>query len=83
MIKLTRLCLLLALSFVVHRTSFAQQTFPTPAPSDERTGLHAFTNATIYIDYKTRLEGATLLIRDGKVVASAGRLLDLRDEPLG
>jgi imidazolonepropionase-like amidohydrolase len=41
-----------------------------PAPSDERTGHHAFTNATIYTDYKTRIEGATLLIRDGKVVAA-------------
>ncbi len=68
---LSRLGLLLALSFIVHRSSIiAQQTFPTPAPSDERTGLHAFTNATIYIDYKTRVEGATLLIRDGKVEAT-------------
>ncbi|MCB0527027.1 MAG: amidohydrolase family protein [Saprospiraceae bacterium] len=48
----------------------AQQTFPVTAPSDERPGLHAFTNATIYIDYKTRVEGATLLVRDGKVVGS-------------
>ncbi len=71
MTKLTRLSFLLALSFVVPRSSLtAQQTFPTPAPSDERTGLHAFTNATIYTDYKTRIEGATLLIRDGKVVAA-------------
>ncbi|MDO8366246.1 MAG: amidohydrolase family protein [Saprospiraceae bacterium] len=69
--KLTRLTLLFTLSFIVHRSSLtAQQTFPTPAPADERTGLHAFTNATIYIDYKTRVEGATLLIRDGKVVAA-------------
>lgn len=48
----------------------AQQTFPTPAPSDKRPGLHAFTNAAIYTDYKTRVEGATLLIRDGKVLAA-------------
>ncbi|MFN0216042.1 MAG: amidohydrolase family protein [Saprospiraceae bacterium] len=71
MIKSTRLCLLFALSFIVYCSSLkAQITFPTPAPSDERTGLHAFTNATIYIDYKTRVEGATLLIRDGKVEAA-------------
>ncbi|MFN0034299.1 MAG: amidohydrolase family protein [Saprospiraceae bacterium] len=69
--KLTRLLPLLALSFIVHSSSLtAQQTFPKPAPSDQRTGLHAFTNATIYIDYKTRVEGATLLIRDGKVLAA-------------
>ena len=49
--------------------ALAQKTFPTAAPSDERTGLFAFTNATIFVDYKTRLEGATLLIRDGRVEA--------------
>jgi imidazolonepropionase-like amidohydrolase len=71
MIKLIRLSFLLALSFIDPPSSLiAQQTFPTPAPADERTGLHAFTNATIYTDYKTRIEGATLLIRDGKVVAA-------------
>lgn len=48
----------------------AQQTFPVSAPSDERPGLHAFTNATIYLDYKTHLDSATLLIRDGKIVAA-------------
>ncbi|MCE7924410.1 MAG: amidohydrolase [Haliscomenobacteraceae bacterium CHB4] len=48
---------------------FGQITFPKAAPSDERPALFAFTNATIYVDYKTRIEGATLLIRDGKVEA--------------
>lgn len=47
----------------------AQSTFPVPAPSDAREGLYAFTNAVIYTDYKTRIEGATLLIRKGKVEA--------------
>lgn len=61
----------LILGFLVSCTLslFGQTTFPTPAPSDERPGLFAFTNATIYVDYKTRLESATLLIRDGKVEA--------------
>jgi imidazolonepropionase-like amidohydrolase len=67
--KLTRL--FLAVAFIGTAVSlFAQQTFPTASPADERPGLHAFTNATIFIDYKTRVEGATLLIRDGKVVAA-------------
>lgn len=71
MMQLTRFCLLFAASFFIHRPSLtAQQTFPVPAPADERTGLHAFTNATLYTDYKTRVEGATLLIRDGKIVAA-------------
>lgn len=62
--------LLLVCSFLAPYSSFGQQTFPTAAPSDERAGLYAFTNATIYVDYKTRIEGATLLIRDGKVVSA-------------
>jgi imidazolonepropionase-like amidohydrolase len=48
---------------------FSQQTFPLPAPSDTRDGLYAFTNATIYTDYKTRIENATLLIRKDKIEA--------------
>lgn len=47
----------------------AQITFPKPAPLDEREGLRAFTNATIYVDYKTKVENATLLVRDGKIEA--------------
>ena len=49
----------------------AQGSFPQAAPSDQREGLYAFTNAAIYTDYKTRLEGAILLIRQGKVEACA------------
>lgn len=60
----------LAALFLFQSVALAQQTFPVAAPSDERSGLHAFTNATIYTDFKTRIEGATLLIRDGKVVAA-------------
>ncbi|MEY3195355.1 MAG: hypothetical protein RIQ78_1452, partial [Bacteroidota bacterium] len=62
--------LLHVLLFIPVVSLLAQQTFPTPAPSDERSGLHAFTNAALYLDYQTRLEGAALLIRDGKVVAA-------------
>lgn len=68
MIKSTRLLLGFTL-FISQAALFAQQTFPIAAPSDERTGLHAFTNATIYTDYKTSADKATLLIKDGKVVA--------------
>ncbi|MCK6691078.1 MAG: amidohydrolase family protein [Thermoanaerobaculia bacterium] len=47
----------------------AQRTFPSSAPSDVRDGAFAFTNATIWVDYKTRIEGATLVVRKGKVEA--------------
>jgi imidazolonepropionase-like amidohydrolase len=65
-----RFCLFCFAAFIFVTRSSAQQTFPTAAPSDKRTGLHAFTNVTLYTDYKTRIEGATLLIRDGKVEAA-------------
>lgn len=44
-----------------------QQTFPRNGPYDERTGLYAFTNATIIADGATRLTGATLLIENGYI----------------
>ncbi len=47
----------------------AQETFPINGPKDERAGAFAFTNATIVVDDQSTLEGATLLIRDGKIEA--------------
>jgi imidazolonepropionase-like amidohydrolase len=45
-----------------------ETTFKTNGPDDFREGIHAFTNATIWKNYNTRLDSATLLIRDGKIV---------------
>lgn len=45
----------------------AQETFPTNDVRDQRSKAYAFTNATIYTDHQTKLEKATLLIRDGKI----------------
>ncbi len=55
---------------VFYASLFAQTetTFPTNGPDDYREHIHAFTNATIYKDYKTKIENATLVIKDGKVV---------------
>ncbi|MGY2133223.1 amidohydrolase family protein [Hymenobacter sp. HD11105] len=44
-------------------------TYPRNGVYDQRPGLYAFTHATIFTDYKTKLTDATLLIRDGKVEA--------------
>ncbi|QDA59126.1 amidohydrolase family protein [Hymenobacter jejuensis] len=50
--------------------AYAQpSTYPRNGVYDQRPGLYAFTHATIFTDYKTRLNDATLLIRDGKVEA--------------
>ena len=48
----------------------AQETFPRNDVKDERAKAYAFTNATIFTDYKTKLESATLLIRDGRIEAA-------------
>ncbi len=45
----------------------AQITFPRNGVADQRDGLYAFTNATIFKSYNNRLESATLVIKDGKV----------------
>ncbi|MGV3587689.1 MAG: amidohydrolase family protein [Adhaeribacter sp.] len=52
----------------------AQETFPRNGVYDDRPGLVAFTNATIFTDYQTRLDNATLLIRNGKVVATGTKV---------
>lgn len=48
---------------------YAQETFPVNGVPDERSEHYAFTNATIFVDYQTRLDKATLIIKDGKVMA--------------
>ncbi len=47
----------------------AQETFPVNGVADKREGCYAFTNATIVKDAQTTLTNATLVIRDGKIVA--------------
>ncbi len=47
----------------------AQETFPVNDVQDNRAHAYAFTNATIFTNYNTTVEDATLLIRDGKIEA--------------
>jgi imidazolonepropionase-like amidohydrolase len=47
----------------------AQTTFPVNGVADERLGHYAFTNATIVKDASTTLNNATMIVRDGKIVA--------------
>jgi imidazolonepropionase-like amidohydrolase len=44
-------------------------TYPRNGVYDQRPGLYAFTHATIQTDYQTQLKDATLVIREGKIVA--------------
>jgi len=49
-------------------SAIAQESFPINGIRDIRTGLYAFTNATIIQNEKTKLEKATLLIKQGKII---------------
>jgi imidazolonepropionase-like amidohydrolase len=61
---------LLQLSVLFFSTRLpAQSTFPVNGVADERSGHYAFINATIVKDATKTLPNATLLIRDGKIVA--------------
>lgn len=62
--------LVCVLAFVTVSISLhAQVTFPENGVADPRHGHYAFTNATIVKDAATTLTNATLIIRDGKIVA--------------
>src|SRR5688572_27092654 len=62
---LTFFIFLLSLS----KNSFSQVTFPENGVADPRHGHYAFTNASIVKDANTTLSNATLVIRDGKIIA--------------
>ncbi len=44
-------------------------TFPENGVYDDRDGHYAFTNATIYVTPSQKLEKATLIIKEGKIIA--------------
>ncbi len=60
--------LVFVVSVLSYEKTVAQQTFYTNGITDERTSVYAFTNATIYTDYQTKISDATLIIKDGKIL---------------
>lgn len=60
--------------FLVAIISNAQVTFPENGIADPRHGHYAFTNSTIVKDATTTLTNATLIIKDGKIVAVGSNL---------
>jgi imidazolonepropionase-like amidohydrolase len=59
-----------ALAFTAIATTLgAQVTFPENGVADARHGHYAFTNATIVKDAATTVNNATLIVRDGKIIA--------------
>ena len=65
---------LIILGWVPSQSLRAQITFPNNGVQDERSGLHAFEHATISISPEQTLSDATLLIRDGFVVAVGSKV---------
>ena len=61
---------LLLLSCFICLAAAAQETFPVNGVADIRTDYFAFTNATVVKDPQTILSNATLLIKQGKIVAA-------------
>lgn len=64
--KKSKIVVILALIFCGW-TARAQETFPRNDVKDARSGLYAFTNATIVVDHQTTLQNATLLVKNGRV----------------
>ncbi len=52
----------------------SQETFPVNGVTDPRTRAFAFTHATVFRDGQATLTDATLLIRDGRIVACSKNL---------
>ncbi len=59
--------LLFTLTLCIYINGFSQETYPVNGTHDDKEGKYAFTNATIFIDYKTKIENATLLIEKGLI----------------
>jgi len=53
---------------------FAQETFPVGGTADQRSGTYAFTNATLVKDPQTTIQNATLVIKDGNIVAAGANV---------
>ncbi len=62
-------CFLVACGLLLTIALRAQTTFPVNGVADERSGHYAFTNATIVKDATTTLTNATMVIKNGKIVA--------------
>jgi imidazolonepropionase-like amidohydrolase len=62
-------CFLLSCTLLIGIVLHAQTSFPVNGVADERSGYYVFTNATIVKDPSTTIPNATMIIKDGKIVA--------------
>lgn len=62
-------CFLIAILGALMTTkSQSQITFPVNGTTDPKHITHAFINAKLFVDYRTNIDSATLIIRDGMVI---------------
>ena len=73
--------LLTALFAILVISTNAQKAFPVNGLADPRESIYAFTHATIVKDPQTTIADATLLIKDGKIVA-AGTMVTIPKEAI-
>ena len=66
--NMRKLCLAILLG-CFSMSLFAQPTFPVNGVSDERETTYAFKNATIVKDAQNTLTNATMIVRNGKIIA--------------
>lgn len=66
MVRIVLFCTLFLLAGIASR---AQETFPVNGIHNKQHHVYAFTNAKVYVDYKTIVDNATLIIQDGKVLS--------------
>ena len=66
--------LFLLITIVFCSSVSAQKTFNVNGTHNKNHNYYAFTNATIFIDYQTKIESATLLIKDGKIEAVGNKV---------
>ncbi|MBL4754814.1 MAG: amidohydrolase family protein [Flavobacteriales bacterium] len=64
-----RIVVFFFLFFLASNFSRGQETFPVNGMHSKDHLVYAFTNAKVYVDYKTIVDQATILVQDGKVLA--------------
>ena len=58
----------------IHYSVGAQQTYPVNGVADNRSNYFAFINATLVKDPQTTLQNATLVIKNGRIVATGNNI---------
>ena len=79
MYKIKYLLMALILCAGTAQPAIAQATYPANDVANPKDGSYAFTNATIVKDAQTTLQNATLVIRQGKIVAVGNNITVPKD----